>query len=221
MSAAFEKAFRELTGRGMEPYRVWSLFVNVTAVSLADCVGLGEPFDRAPLGQAADVMEELSLMYWHMADEFEANPEQDFLGAEYMALGISDSGKGQFFTPYHLARVVAATAIRPEGVARAIDERGFVTLMEPAVGGGAMAIAAFNRLRELGHNPQTQAWFEMHELSWDTAMACYCQAATLGMAGCVVVGDTLSDAPGRRLWLPMDVMEPLWSTRLLSGRLVA
>ena len=36
------------------------------------------------------------------------NPDQDMLGELFMALGLANEWKGQFFTPYDICRAMAA-----------------------------------------------------------------------------------------------------------------
>ena len=38
---------------------------------------------------------------------YEDNPDQDFLGAAYMELGLGNHWTGQFFTPYNVSKMMA------------------------------------------------------------------------------------------------------------------
>ena len=56
----------------------------------------------------------------------------DIMGAVFHELELHNTYKGQFFTPYHLARMMAEMAF--SGNAKdIIEERGYITASEPPV----------------------------------------------------------------------------------------
>lgn len=219
MSNRFIEAFKSVCSAGVDDYRVWSAFVTMSAADIAAACGNEAPnlFNEADELKAtySDSLDAFREMLNAVVESLERNPDQDMLGSVYMELGISSKDKGQFFTPYNLARASAEVALGR--VDAAISEKAYVTVNDPAAGGGAMLIGAFNVLRERGFNPQTQAWFEAQDLSMDTAMMCYVQMALLGMAGRVIIGDTLRMQQRLVLRLPMNIIEPVWAARYLRG----
>lgn len=58
-------------------------------------------YSESELGVFAQMLKEA-------IEEIERNPEQDLLGELFMALGLSNEWKGQFFTPYHICQMMAA-----------------------------------------------------------------------------------------------------------------
>ena len=82
------------------------------------------------------------------------DPNQDFLGDMYMKLSMGERAWGQIFTPYHVCEMMAQmTFDSPE---KDIKDHGYVTTLDPAVGGGAMLIASAQALRDAGYDPKTQ-----------------------------------------------------------------
>jgi hypothetical protein len=75
----------------------------------------------------------------------------DFLGAVATELEALNTRLGQFFTPYHVSRMMATMAL--QDAADIIARSGFVTFQEPASGAGGMVLAAAHALEDQGFNP--------------------------------------------------------------------
>ncbi|MEP2780825.1 MAG: N-6 DNA methylase [Pseudoruegeria sp.] len=114
----------------------------------------------------------------------------DFLGAVAGELGALDARLGQFFTPYEISRLMAE--INLQGVEKTIEENGFVTVSEPAVGAGGMVIAVADVIEGLGFDPARHLWVEAVELSRTTYYMAYVQINTRGVAGKIICGNSLS-----------------------------
>lgn len=201
-------------------HEAWQDFAIMSASELAAPLGLDEPLrddaERIRAKYDADEMGAMAEMLGCTVGALDENPRQDFLGAAYMELGIGNKKDGQFFTPYAVCEAMAGEVITAEGCESAISDHGYVTLNDPACGGGATLIAGANRLRELGVD-QHHAWFEAQDLNLETACMCYVQLSLLGCAGVVIVGDTLGMERRRVLHLPMNVISPWWTARALRG----
>lgn len=166
---------------------------------------------------SSDGMESMAELMGCTIAAFEENPNQDFLGSMYMELGIGNKKDGQFFTPYVVCKAMADAQISKDAVDDAIKERGYITLNDPACGGGATLIAGANRLKELGIDYQNFAWFEAQDLNLETACMCYIQLSLLGCAGVVIVGDTITQERRQELMLPMNLISPWWTARWMKG----
>ncbi len=119
----------------------------------------------------------------------EENPNQDFLGKLYMNLNLGNHWKGQFFTPYHVCELMAKMTV--EGCEPEIERKGFISICDPCIGGGAMMIAAANVLREGGINYQNHVLFVGQDVDRVVAMMAYIQISLLGCPGYIAVGDSL------------------------------
>ena len=132
-----------------------------------------------------------------VTEAYEENPEQDFLGTVFMELDMGNPYAGQFFTPYNISRLLAQIAT-PDP-ATEISKNGYVQVNEPCVGGGAMLIACANELRRHGFDCSWQMWYEGQDVSYVAALMAYIQTSLLGMAGVIIVADTLLHPSGMGL----------------------
>lgn len=131
---------------------------------------------------------QLSQLFTFIIKALEQKP-YDFLGSVFMKLGIGDGVRGQYFTPPHISHFMA-------GIVNTIDEetlnkKGFVTVSDPCCGAGVMIIAYYQQCLEQGLNPQQVMWAEARDIDFTAAMMCYIQMNLLGIAGQVIVGNSL------------------------------
>lgn len=217
VATLFEKASH---GSGM--FETWDAFVSTFAAFFAtgcgneQCEWLAERADGALKRITVAAQNDVPSLYDPIIQAFQDNPWQDLLGDVYMRLGIGNKKTGQFFTPYHLAEAMARLNLDRQMVEDAVNARGYVTVNEPAAGGGANVIGCAHVLHDWGINYQTQAWFVCQELSELTALTCYVQMSILGMAGIVQVGDTLKMDFRHSLYTPMCVIDERCGWRALA-----
>lgn len=127
---------------------------------------------------------------------------QDFLGQLFMALNLGDSWKGQFFTPYTVSFMMANIQMgNKDELARDIrDGCGFITISDPAVGGGVMLIASAQAMEETGINYQ----LHMHTTGMDISIVAvhmaYIQLSLLHVPAIIEHKDSLSPAPPWSIW---------------------
>lgn len=116
----------------------------------------------------------------------------DFLGELFMVLGLGNAAGGQFFTPYDLCRMMAISSL-PD-VREKVAQQGYISVNDPACGGGATLIAAADIMRnDCNINYQTSAMFIGQDIDYTTGLMCYIQMSLLGMPGYVRIGNTLTD----------------------------
>lgn len=113
----------------------------------------------------------------------------DFLGSIYMGLEISQGRSGEFFTPFPVSLLMAQITLGH--IAQSLQEKGFITVAEPACDGGGMLIAVAKTLAEAGYDPGSALFFEATDISKLCANMAYLQTAILGLSGIVRHGDTL------------------------------
>ena len=119
-----------------------------------------------------------------------AEQAQDFLGNIYMKLELNNRRGGEFFTPYHISKMIAKMVL--SDIDSSIREKGFFTLCEPACGAGGMLIAAADVIMEEGFHPGQSMWFSATDINKMCFNMTYVQATILGLSGMVVHGDTIS-----------------------------
>lgn len=112
----------------------------------------------------------------------------DVLGHVYMASGMGSKSAGQFFTPFHLSYLTAATAFNPASYKGEI-----ITMNEPSIGGGGMVLATAKVLQDHGYNYQTKLRVIGQDLDWKGVYMSYVQLSLLGIDAIIAQGDTLSE----------------------------
>ena len=127
-------------------------------------------------------------MFAELVQAMEGNFD-DVLGQTFMELELSSKWKGQFFTPYTVAKLMAMLTIGEIGPV--IERQGFVTAQEPAVGGGVTVLALADAMLEAGYDYQRQ----LHVTAIDIDATCchmsYIQFALHYIPAIIVHGDTL------------------------------
>lgn len=140
----------------------------------------------------------------------EAGPH-DFLGSLFMALDLGDAWKGQYFTPYELARLMAR--MNMDAAKPLIESRGFVRVSDPCVGGGAMIIAAAHALIDEGINYQQCMHAHAQDIDLTAVHMAYVQLSLLHIPAVVVHGNSLTDDV-RSTWVTLAHTMGGWNSRL-------
>ena len=211
-------------------WQVWADVMCVIACSISNAADRTEPrFSDREKEYAACIerigsVESPAKLMGIVVDALEDNPEQDFLGAMYMQLNLGDHWKGQFFTPYHVCKLMSDISIGV-GVKDEVKKKGYISINDPTCGAGATLIAGVNTLRKFGINYQRHAIFIGQDLDRVVAMMCYIQLSLLGCAGYVVVANTITnphcgsalkpiEKEGQEFWyMPMFATD-IWRYRI-------
>lgn len=117
---------------------------------------------------------------------------KDILGGLLMKLGLGDKWGGQFFTPDHVANLMAKMAYNVEDFKAEINKKGFVYASDPAVGGGVTMIGLVNAMLDYGFNPQSVLFIECGDLDKRACFMTYIQLATLGIPAIVKNQDAIT-----------------------------
>lgn len=152
----------------------------------------------------------------------ENNPDQDFLGRMYMNLNLGNHWKGQFFTPYDICKLMSKMTV--DSADKRIDERGYISICDPACGAGATLIAAANTMKGSKYNFQNHVLFVGQDVDRVVAQMCYIQLSLLGCAGYICVGNTLTnpltgselfpqERDGQELWYMPMFQSDVWKWR--------
>lgn len=193
------KLLDSLSGR-YSRWEIWQDFIVMSAISIANSLGgpHKETREREYMNHATRYsgreLECFSQMLFEIIEELERNPDQDFLGELFMALGLGNEWKGQFFTPYSVCRAMSAMNYDGDDIKEKIEERGWISVNDPACGAGALLIAFANECRRPGRgvNYQTSVLFVAQDIDFLAGMMCYIQLSLLGCPGYVVVNDSIS-----------------------------
>ena len=125
---------------------IWQDFIIMSATAIANTMGGPQVKAREEMYRSraekysAKELEVFADMLLEVVAELERDPEQDFLGELFMALGLGNEWKGQFFTPYSVCRAMSAMSYAPDMTAR-IEKQGWISVNDPACGAGALLLA--------------------------------------------------------------------------------
>lgn len=183
----FNKDLAQLARR----YRVSEVFFDFCKMA---AISLAQPFHKDEKLEA-EYMETVGKYSKDEAQKFPAmlgtvvlaleERHRDFLGEAFMSNDMGNKYKGQFFTPYHVCKLVAQMA----------GPRNSDTLCEPCIGAGAMVIAA----HEINPNIAYVEATDIDELCFYMA---YIQLSLYGIPARVVHGNSLSLEHWRSLHTP-------------------
>lgn len=235
---AFIKAFDALCYRH-NPWTVWTDFINMSACAISNAVDRDsvqwanreKAYMATVKKYSREECQHFTEMTAFVIEALEENPAQDFLGNLYMNLNFGSNWAGQFFTPWHVAEMMAQMNMGP-GLRQEIASKGFISVSDPCCGAGCMLLAFAHACKTspFVDNYQSQVLFVAQDLDRVVALMCYIQLSLLGCPGYVVVGNTLTHPvtgttlrpiaqEGTEIWFtPMWFTTP-WTTRVVLEQL--
>lgn len=190
------KIFNSLSGSKML-YQIFTDWVTMFACAISNAVDLyrytsrEEEYLKVVSEYNKDEVQkfcEISALITKMIEE---NPWRDTLGNLYMQLDMGAAAIGQFFTPYHVSYAMAQMSMSKAHIEKTLQEKGYIAVHEPAVGGGANIIAACKALDDIGVNYQSKAIVVCQDLSRVTALMCYIVLSLMGVQAVIKIGDSL------------------------------
>lgn len=182
-------AFFDMLYMAMSEINVWDkntasyLGVNVNRYSVKDRKHLAHAFGCV-----------IMMMEKH-ADE---RNFYDVIGSLFHVLGLHNQDKGQFFTPQHLADLVASFGPDIEN----LQKNNTLTVCEPAVGAGANIFGLCNYLIKHGYNPQQVLRVEACDVDIRCVAMCYIQMTLYGIPARIIHGDTLRMTASKVFYTP-------------------
>ena len=118
-------------------YRAWLEAVWAFVDAVHNPQAYRECLDRYSREQG----EEFGRLFGIYVDAVSEAPFRDILGELFMRLDINSVRAGQFFTPWSVAEMMARMQFDRAGFERIVQEKGVVTVCDPAVGSGVMLLA--------------------------------------------------------------------------------
>lgn len=107
-----------------------------------------------------------------------------------MALDLGNDRAGQFFTPYPVSQLMAKM-LSGDAVQKC-KERGFVRMMESAVGAGGMVIATAEALMDEGINYQQVMYVTCIDVDAAAVHMAYVQLSLLHIPAIIIHGNALT-----------------------------
>lgn len=190
----FINVFHSLTQR-YNSHQVWSDFVMMSACTISNACDLRFYKEREKMYMDCigrykkDEAEKFSEMLALLITALHIEPCQDFLGELYCCLRLANGRRGQVFTPYLVADMMAKMIVT--GNAEKIAEN--CNISDPCCGAGCMLIAYANNLHIKGINYQQKALFVAQDVDMTAGLMCYIQLSLLGCRCIVKIADTFTD----------------------------
>lgn len=181
---------------GRNPLGVFADYVEILALAFANIPPKDELNERykAILGKYTAKQQKIFpevtgrlIMYLTQRGKI-----HDVFGNLYMQISAGNSKLGQFFTPIHISGLMAALAINQKDCSDAIDHHGYLEIIEPSCGGGSTVLAACQRIREFGYNPQTQVLVRAEDLDISCVYMTFAQLGLWGIPAIVKHGNALT-----------------------------
>lgn len=191
-------------------WQVYKEFLELSAIAYSNICDKAQAKDREERyleiiktykpGQADHIAKILALIVLEM----EKDP-RDILGKVFMELGLGSSWTGQVFTPQNLADMLAELSFKEDE----IKERGYITVMEPAVGGGVTIIGLAKAMLKKGYNPQKQLLAICGDIDIKAVHMTYIQLSMLGIPAIVRHQDALTQEIMSTWYTPNYILD-LW-----------
>lgn len=186
----FVKIFKELA-YSRSSWEVWSDVITVIAITISNTVDRSSPrweereHEYMQLIKRLGGNEKPAKIFAEIVGALEDDPDQDFLGQLYMQLELGNHWKGQFFTPYNISSMMSQMSL--SGAQNEIENKGWISICDPCVGGGAMLIAARNVFARNNINFSNHVLFVGQDIDRVVGLMAYIQIALLGCPGYIVI----------------------------------
>jgi hypothetical protein len=196
-------------------FDVFKDFVVISAISLHNATRFSQELEDEYFTIIKSYSKEdlrlLAKLLGILTHILESKP-YDALGQLYMALGFGDARKGQFFTPPHICELMAELGYGDK-IQNSDDNDDFITLSEPACGGGGFILAFAHKLIKNGDNPADKLWVEAIDIDRTTALMCYLQLSLWNIPARVIVGNALTLEMQECFYTPAHYLY-FWEARL-------
>ena len=148
-------------------------------------------------------------------------PFRDFAGEIYMDSGTSNGKAGQFFTPYHVSKLMAECNFDKDKLKAEIaeDPNRVITIAEPTCGAGGLIVAAIDVLKDAGINYAWNAFVDCGDIDARCVHMTYLTLSLLGVPAVVRRGDALALDYSETWYTPAYIFAwPHFKSRLRGGK---
>lgn len=120
----------------------------------------------------------------------------DYLGELFMKCNLGSKHAGQFFTPYHISRLMALTTLDKDTVFSTIASKNLITISDPCCGGGGLLVAALEVLKNYDVNYARDCLIDCSDIDLRCVHMTYLQLSLAGVPAIVKHQDALT----RKIW---------------------
>lgn len=214
-------------------YEIVSDFFELSAISIRNTVDLRptlrEKYEERYLQTAKHYNSEqlqkfgqaLAILQDEIAKAMDGNAAfADWAGEIYMESKTSNSNLGQFFTPYHVSKVIALCGLDISGIKAklAADPDTIITLHEPTCGGGGLIVAAIEELHQQKINYAWNVFVDCGDIDSRCVHMTYLVLSLLGVPAVVRKGDALMLEYTENWFTPAYILAyPHFAKRISKG----
>ncbi|WP_060763807.1 N-6 DNA methylase [Pseudomonas fluorescens] len=227
--AEHRKNLIRLLNANSHRHHLWDVFADfceMGALAMSNSVDLAQRNEREKRYMSVIKKYEPSevhrfpQMLAELTMAMEYGPD-DVLGQVFGELELGNSSRGQFFTPYPVCKLMASQLFGDGAdLRKRLDERGFITVNEPASGAGAMVIAIAEALGDKGFNYQRCLHVTAQDVDSRAVHMTYLQLSLLHIPAILILGNTLA-LEERELWYTPAHVMGLWRARLTRHQAMA
>lgn len=186
--AKFIRTFRGLCVK-YNAWEVWSDWLVMASSAIYNGIyhdaSVEEEYMRAVSRYSKEEANEIAKLLALTTEALEIEVH-DFLGGIFHEMELHNEAKGQFFTPYHVCRMMAAMQdATPPNPGR------LMRVSEPSCGSGAMVLAFHERYLEAGGAPE-RVFYELRDLDDRAFRMAYIQTSLCGLSAEIQRGNTLT-----------------------------
>ncbi len=211
-------------GSGHNLSRLWEDWIHWMAITISNKFDLRPSvWQRREEEHAAieerhgpEVVATFSEMMGMVAEALQENPA-DLLGGVYMALELGNDHAGQFFTPTEISLLMTLMNMDAEHLREIVERDGFVTVNDPAIGGGSTVFPVLAMMTEAGLNYAEQLHITGQDVDSRVLMMAYVQLSWLGVPAVLLRGDTLRMVFTDDWYTPAHILVG-WGPRLRARR---
>jgi len=114
--------------------------------------------------------------------------EQDFLGEVFTFGELTNTKRGQFFTPYNISRMMATMIVGEKNQ----NKNRVIRINDPTCGAGGMLVAAAFAMKDHEINYQQDAYFVGQDVDGRCARMTFIQLSLIAAPALIICGNTLS-----------------------------
>ena len=220
--AEHRKNLIRLLNANSHRHHLWDVFADfceMGALAMSNSVDLAQRNEREKRYMSVIKKYEPSevhrfpQMLAELTMAMEYGPD-DVLGQVFSELELGNSARGQFFTPYPVCQIMASQLIGDgKELRERSQERGFVTLNEPACGAGAMVIAFAEAMKKSGLNYQSYLHVTAQDVDQRAVHMAYLQLSLMHIPAILILGNTIMLEEREHWYTPAHILG-LWNYKL-------
>jgi len=192
----FIKMFEKTAYTGNK-HQIWSDFVYLCASALSQPLDYRQEREDEYLriinSYGKETQDTFLKMFGELILAFAEEGFADILGEIYGTLGLTNAKTGQFFTPYHICKLMAALNGDNGSLTAEIGRKGYISVNDRCCGTGAMLIAFADHCKQCGIDYEQSVLFVAQDIDPVVALTCYLQMTLFNMPGYVIIGNSLSN----------------------------